>query len=205
MATFISQLDWRFATKSFDAEKKVSDTDLNTILEAIRKAPTSLGTQPFHVIRVTNPELRATLRSHGYNQPQITDAAEFLVFCGRNDLEARIDTIIEAMSGGDSAIKATLAPYEQMMRGTIAGKTPEQLMNWSSRQSYIALGFGLAACAELGIDSCPMEGFDPEAFATALELPSHIKPFAALAIGYRKEDPTHPKFRLGADELFSTR
>lgn len=204
MQSFISQLDWRFATKSFDSEKKVSAADEATILEAIRKAPTSFGIQQLHVVNVQNPALRETIKSHAWNQPQITEASHLLVFCARNDIDTRIDTMIDMMSGGDATAKESLAGYQQMMKGAIAGKTPEQIMNWSSRQAYLALGFGLAACAELSIDSCPMEGFDPALVHADLNLPAHLFPYAILAIGYRKEDPTHPKFRFPLDEIVST-
>ncbi len=203
MQTFLSQLDWRFATKSFNTEKKVSPEDLSKILEAIQKAPSSFGLQTFHVEVISNPELREEMKKVSFGQPQVTEASHILVFCGRNDVSERITDIIEKMSGGNEEIKSSLKGYEEMMRGTIAGKSSDDLMKWASRQAYLALGFGLAACAELGIDSCPMEGFDPKALHGVLGLPENIFPFAYLTIGYRKEGPTHPKFRFPKEDLFT--
>jgi nitroreductase len=205
MKTFLSQLDWRFATKSFDKEKKVSTDDLNKILEAIRKAPTSFGLQTFHVEVISNESLREKMKEVSFGQPQVTDASHLLVFCGRNDVSDRITDMINKISGGDENIKASLAGYEGMMRGSIEGKSEEQLMNWASRQAYLALGFGLAACAELEIDSCPMEGFDPKAVHELLGSPKNIFPFAYMAVGYRKEGPTHLKFRFPEEDLFTKR
>jgi nitroreductase len=205
MKTFLSQLDWRFATKSFDADKKVSKEDLDKILEAIRKAPTSFGLQTFHVEVISNKELREKMKEVSFGQPQVTDASHILVFCGRNDVSERITNMIDQMSGGDENIKASLSGYEGMMRGSIEGKSDEQLMNWASRQAYLALGFGLAACAELEIDSCPMEGFDPKAVHELLGSPKNTFPFAYMAVGYRKEGPAHPKFRFSQEDLFTKR
>ena len=181
--TFLSNLDWRFATKKFDTTKRVSDTDLSKILEAVQKAPTSFGLQPFHVYIIENPTLREKMISLSYNQTQVTEASHLLVFCARTDVSARIDSMIEKLSGGSEEAKAGLKGYSDMMHGSVNGKNDEQLSGWTSRQAYVALGFGLAACAELEIDSCPMEGFDGAGIDTLLELPSHLKSLAYLAIG----------------------
>lgn len=205
MSSFLQNLDWRFATKKFNPEKKVSEVDLEKIVTAIQKAPTSFGLQTFHVEVVSDADLRVRLREVSFDQPQVTDASHLLIFCARNDVSQRITDMIDTMSGGDGEAKKNLEPYEQMMRGAIQGKTSEELMNWASRQTYLALGFGLAACAELQIDSCPMEGFDARAMHEVLGLPNHIVPFAYLAIGYRSEGPAHPKFRFSQEDLFTHR
>ena len=202
--TFLSNLDWRFATKKFDVSKKVSDADISKILEAIQKAPTSFGLQPFHVYMIKNPAVREKMLPLSYNQGQIIEASHLLVFCARTDASARIDSMIEKLSGGSEEAKTGLKGYSDMMHGSVNSKSDEQLSAWTARQAYVALGFGLAACAELGIDSCPMEGFDGNGIDTLLELPSHLKSLAYLAIGYRAEDPTHPKFRFDQEDLFTT-
>ena len=81
---------------------------------------------------------------------------------------------------------------------------------WAARQAYIALGFGLAACAELKIDASPMEGFKPDEFKKILELPDHIDPVVIMALGYRDmEDHASPqhraKVRFSKDDLFEFR
>lgn len=205
MKNFLEQLDWRFATKSFDTDKKVSQENMDKILEAIQKSPSSFGLQTFHVEVISNPELRKKMREVSFDQPQVTDSSHIFVFCGRNDVNERITDMIEKMSGGNEEIKKGLEGLENMMRGTMEGKDEKTLMNWASRQAYLALGFGLAACAELEIDACPMEGFDPKALHEVLGLPENIFPFAYMAVGYRKEGPAHPKFRFPKDDLFTVR
>lgn len=203
--TFLGNLEWRFATKQFDTEKKVSEADMATIRHAIRMAPASSGLQAYAIYEIVDPAVRAKLREASYGQPQVTDASHFFVFCGRNDLSDRVDVMMNTMTNNDAAERAKLSALENMVRGTVSQyPTPEQAMAWSARQAYIALGFGLAACAELGIDSCPMEGFNPAAVAEILSLPAHIKPMAYLAVGYRAEGPAHPKFRVPESELFVT-
>ena len=207
--SFLTQLDWRFATKKFDATKKVSDTDLAKIIEAVRKAPTSLGMQTLHVYVITNPEVRAKLLPVSYGQTQVTDASALLVFCVRTDVSSRADQVINTMLGAtpeapaSEEAKASVKAYSDMMHGSVDKLTPEQVFGWTARQAYIALGFGLAAAAELQIDSCPMEGFNNQAVDEILALPAHLKSVAFLAVGYRAEEPAHPKFRFPESELFT--
>lgn len=207
--SFLSQLDWRFATKKFDTTKKVSDTDLAKIVEAVRKAPTSLGMQTFHVYVVTNPEVRAKLLPVSYGQTQVTDASALLVFCARTDVLSRADQVINTMLGAtpeapaSDEAKASVKGYSDLMHGYVDNLTPEQVFAWTARQAYIALGFGLAAAAELQIDSCPMEGFTNQAVDEILGLPPYLKSVVLLPVGYRAEEPTHPKFRFTETDLFT--
>lgn len=204
--TFLSQLNWRFATKAFDPAKKVSDGDLAKILEAIRLAPTSYGLQPFHVEVIADTELRSALLPVSYRQSQVMDSSFLLVFCARNDIASRIDAYVELASKGDADAKAKLEPMKQMMNGDLSTRTPEKVMEWAGRQTYLALGFGLAAAAELGIDACPMEGFNSTEVNKVLGLPAHMHAFAYMALGYRKDDPAaSTKVRFPETELFEKR
>jgi len=96
MSEVINALNWRYAVKQFNPEKKVSKEDLDTILGAVRLAPSSYGLQPLKILVVENPELRAELRSFSYNQPQVTDASHLLVLCTFNEItEATIEGMID--------------------------------------------------------------------------------------------------------------
>lgn len=204
MASFLENLQWRFATKSFDPTRKVSDQDLDTILNAIRFAPSSAGMQPFQVLVVSNLEIRTKLTEVAYSQPQVTQASHLLVFCARNDHAIRAERMLELLSEGDETKRAELKGLE----GVLVGSYTPHLINteaafaWGARQAYLALGFGLAAAAELQIDSCPMEGFDPMAVHKILGLADNLRPLAFLTLGYRATGPTRPKFRYPEDELF---
>ncbi len=199
--TFLSQLDWRFATKQFDTEKPVSEGDLNKVLEAVRMAPTSFGLQPFQVVVVTDGALRSKLREASWGQPQVTDASHLLVFCARTDIAAHIDRCIDLIAGGDAEKKAGLQSYRVMMDQTVGALDVSASLTWSAKQAYIALGFALAACAELSIDSCPMEGFSGEAYDQLLGLEDHLKSVVLLPIGYRAAEPERPKARFPLEEV----
>ncbi len=111
--------------------------------------------------------------------------------------------MIEIISEGNEKIKKNLSFKRNTMKESIKKKSNDGLINWSAQQAYLALGFGLAACAELKIDSCPMEGFDQDALKKVLDLPDNFFPYAYLAIGYRAKGPLKQKFRFSKDELFT--
>jgi nitroreductase / dihydropteridine reductase len=203
--TFLSNLQWRFATKNFDTSKKVSSADMHTILEAIRFAPTAYGLQLFKVYHIQNPELRLQLREKGFNQPQFTDASDLLVFVARNDAMSRIEEMLHTLSGGDAGARTAMKGYEDMMKGDLGRYSDTELMTYGSRHAYLAFGFGLAACAELQIDSCPMEGFDSAAFDQILGLPASEHAYGALTIGYRAAEPAQPKFRFSEENIVSVK
>lgn len=204
MSSFLGNLQWRFATKSFDPERKLSEQDLETILNAIRFAPSSAGMQPYQIVVITNPEIRAKISEVAYSQPQVTQASHLLVFCARNDHPARAERMLELLSEGDEAKRAELKGLEGILTGSYTPfmSDPEKAFAWGARQAYIALGFGLAAAAELRIDACPMEGFDPMGVHKILGLAENIRPLAFLTLGYRAADPARPKFRYPEDEIF---
>jgi len=202
--SFISNLNWRYATKLFDSSKIVSEENLTKIFDSIILAPTSFGLQPFHVVNVVDKAKREELKGFAWAQPQVTDASHFLVFCARNDIKNRIENYFEIATGGNAELKTAMSQYKGMMDSFEANLPAEYKTPWATRQAYIALGFAMAACAELEIDSCPMEGFDPEAFKKALNLPEHINPVACLAIGYRSDsDTVRPKVRFDKSDLIS--
>lgn len=202
--SFISNLTWRYATKLFDSSKKVSPENFAKILEAIKLAPTSFGLQPFHVINVIDVAKREELKGMAWSQPQIIDASHLLVFCARNDIKERIETYFDLVTGGNENIKTATASYKDMMISFESGLLNEHKTPWATRQAYIALSFAMAACAELEIDSCPVEGFNAEEFKKALNLPESMTPVVCLPIGYRSpEDKIRPKVRFDLSDLIS--
>lgn len=202
--SFLSQLNWRYATKKF-SDKKVSDENISTIKNAIRMSPTSFGLQPFHVIVVTNPELRTQLRAAAWDQAQITDSSHLFVFCARNDFSDRTEAYMQNTAKIQGTDRTNLQGFADMITGTVTAHG-DHATEWAAHQAYITLGFGLAACAELGVDSCPMEGFDRTQFEKILELPEYLKVQAVMAVGYRDDtDPAiaRPKVRFLESDLFT--
>jgi nitroreductase len=200
-------LNWRYSVKKFDTSKRVSPEDTEKILEAIRLAPSSFGFQPYHLIIVRNADLRQKLAAAAPgNEPKILDASFLLVFCANADIGGRIDAFTEYASGGDAEKKKAGEARWERIKKNFSAKSKEENIAWVSRQMYIALGFALVTCAELAIDSCPMEGFDKEKYKEILALPENLYPQALLAVGYRAAGETAPtKVRFPKSDLFEGR
>ncbi|MFN4026932.1 MULTISPECIES: NAD(P)H-dependent oxidoreductase [Flavobacterium] len=207
MSNFIKNANWRYATKKFDATKKVSDTDLQTLKDAIRLSASSYGLQPYQVILVENPELRAQLQPAAWGQAQIVDASHVLVFANVTNIgDAEIDAYLNNMAETRGLPLDALQGYGDFMKSKISSLSAEQKNTWTSKQTYLALGNLLNAAAELNIDVTPMEGFEPEKVNEILGLNEKGLNASLIAtIGYRHaEDATqnYAKVRKSEQELF---
>ena len=205
--SIITELNNRYATKLFDSSKKISEADMDILLEAIRLSPSSYGFQPYKVLIVEDPKIRAELRTAAYGQSQITDASAILVFAVKYEADEKTaDEFISVVSQGRNVPVENLAPYGDMIKGTLSSLSAEQLETWVSKQAYIALGFGLVASAVLGIDSCPMEGFSSDEFDRILDLKKlGLKSKIVLAVGYRSAEDNYqhlPKVRYSKEDFF---
>ncbi len=197
MTNLLSALQWRYATKTFDPTKKVSDADLQELLEALRLAPSSFGLQPWHFIVVTDPELRQKLQAHSWHQSQVVDASHLVVLCALKDVnQDYVEKYINDMAQTRGVPVEALAGLRDMMLNAIGGKGPQAAAEWAARQVYIALGVLLTAAAAKGIDSTPMEGFDPKAYEQELGLAdSPWMPVLLCPLGYRSADDTHATYK----------
>ena len=209
MSNFIKNANWRYATKKFDATKKVSDADLQTLKEAIRLSASSYGLQPYQVILVENPELRAQLQPAAWGQAQIVDASHVLVFANVTNIgDAEIDAYLNNMAETRGLPLDALQGYGDFMKSKISTLPVEQRNIWTSKQTYLALGNLLNAAAELKIDVTPMEGFVPAQFNEILGLDKLNLNAAVIAtVGYRhEEDATQhlAKVRKSNEDLFLT-
>ncbi len=187
----IRQLEWRYATKKFDATRKISKEDWATLERALVLAPSSFGIQPWKFFVVDDPATRAKLKAAGWNQSQFTDASHLVVFAIKKDLSAAdVERFIRRIVDVRKVTPASLDGYKQMMIGTLATPRPGFDVNtWSTKQTYIALGFFLSAAAMLNIDACPMEGFDAAKFDEILGLSKQGYGSVVVATaGYRAAD-----------------
>jgi nitroreductase len=200
--SFTQNLAWRYAAKSFNADKKVSETDFNTILESIRMAPSAWGLQPYHLVVVESAEMKERLQVASYGQAQITSCDKLLVFCARTDLDIRLGSYIKDMAVNQGKQVEDLAGFKDTVRADFADSNEEENLASSSNEAFLALGFALAACAELQIDSCPMAGFEADKYSEILNLPETVKPVVIMAVGYRSDtDTPRPKTRMSREEL----
>ncbi len=205
MTKNIKALNWRYATKKFDPLKKVSEENLNELLESARLAPSSYGLQPWKLVVVTNPELRKKLREHAWGQPQITDASHLIVLAARTDVDEKyIKEYVGEISKQRNVAVESLKGYQDMMVGDLTSRPKEAVLEWSKHQTYIALGFLLFAAAQKHIDACPMEGFDPAKFDEVLGLKKHNLASAVLCtIGYRAaDDPAAKNVKVRFKDVF---
>ena len=188
-STLIEQLNWRYATKKMDATKTVPQDKLDVIIEAIRMAPTSSGTQPFELLVVTNPEKLAAIQEAAGGQAQITDGSHLLVFAAWDNYTAeRIDEVVDINIEARGDLPMLRAYYDNLKNNYVPRDAAVNYAH-AARQAYIALGIALVAAAEQEVDSTPMEGFDPSKVDEILGLKARgLRSVVLLPLGYR--DPT---------------
>jgi nitroreductase len=204
----IEALNWRYATKHFDASKKLSTEQLELVKESLRLAPSSFGVQPWKFFIISNTELREKLRAAGYGQPQITDASHLVVFTVPTNLDsAYVDAFIKHVAEIKGISEDVLKGYGDMIKGKVSSMTPAAVTEWAARQAYIALGTLLTSLAYESIDASPMEGFDPAQFDEILGLSAqHLTSVVIAGIGFRSTDDTAammPKMRFAQSDVIA--
>jgi nitroreductase len=190
MVEILNALNWRYATKQYDATKKVSDHDLNELLEVMRLAPSSYGVQQWKFIVVKDQKLREELKKVAYGQAPVTDASHLIVLAARTTFTVEnIDEYMQSIAEVRGMPVNALDGFKQYIVNFIHGKSAETLKHWNQRQLYIPLGMAIEAAALKNIDSTPMEGFDPAAVDTILGLDKEgFVSTAFLALGYRSSN-----------------
>lgn len=193
--SIVEQLNWRLATKSFDPNHKISDSDFDLLLEVLRLTASSYGLQPWKFVVVKNPEVRAKLQTASYGQKQIVDASNLIVLCAKTSLGQKdVDEYIQTTAKVRDLKLEDLAGFKGMLSGFVVNKSKEALQAWAVKQVYIALGNLLTTCALANIDSCPMEGFDAAAFDQVLGLEKlGITATVVCPVGYRLENAPEAK------------
>lgn len=187
MISVNERLAWRYATKKFDPARKVPQDKLDSILEAVRLAPTSSGLQPFELFAMTDPDIRARIREAAWNQAQITDCSHLLVFAAWDDITPqRINMMFDLTNDVRGFRNEGWENYRQQLLGIAADRGTAANHEAAARQAYIGLGAALIAAAFEEVDSTPMEGFEPAAVDDILSLPAkHLRSVVLLPLGYR--------------------
>lgn len=206
---FIENQNWRYATKKFDATKKIAPADLEILKEAIRLSTSSYGLQLYKVFIIENPAIRAQLQPVSWGQSQIVDASHLFVFANYTDVqESHIDHYIENIAQTRGISIEAVKGYGDFMKNSLIGLAQDKKAIWTSKQTYLALGNLLNAAAELKIDVTPMEGFEPEKYNEILGLNAlGLNASLVATVGYRhEEDATQhlAKVRKSTEELFET-
>ena len=190
MSALIEKLNWRYATKKMDPSKAVAEDKVERIVEAARLAPTSSGLQPFEVIVVTNPEIRARIQEIGWNQSQITEGSHLLVFAAWDNYTTdRINEMFDRVNEERGIKNEGWENYRQMILNLYPGRDPQVNFEHAARQAYIGFGMSVAAAAFEGVDATPMEGFDAAKLDEILGLGEKgLRSVTILPLGYRAEE-----------------
>ncbi|MHB9054808.1 MAG: NAD(P)H-dependent oxidoreductase [Paludibacteraceae bacterium] len=201
----IESLNWRYATKRMTGEK-ISEENLNIILEAIRLAPTAYGLQPFRVVVTENKELIKEIFEKSCPQIVVQQCSHLLIFKAMKRLnEDYVEGYLNEMQRLRNSTNEYIAGYRAKIRKVIENPAINKF-SWMIRQTYIALGFAMVATAELGIDSTPIEGFNADELNKLLHLNTDSEEAVVLlTLGYRNEKEDHlvsqPKIRKPIDKL----
>jgi nitroreductase len=207
--TLLSQLRWRYATKQFDATRKISPADWGALEEALVLTPSSFGLQPWQFSIVTDPVTKQKLAPASWGQRQVADASHVVVFTVKKNVTvADVDHYLARIADVRGVTTESLQGFRNVLVDFI-GQPEERFdaQQWATRQVYIALGNFMTSAALLGIDTCPMEGIDPAKYDEILGLAGgNYRTVVVAAAGYRAAADKYaslPKVRFSAEELIS--
>jgi len=206
-STLIEQLNWRYAAKKMNGQKVSAET-IDQILEATRLSASSYGLQPFTVLVIENPELKAKIQAAAYGQTQTVDCSHLLVFCGWNTVTAQdIDNYIQDIATQRNAPLEALEGFKGYVSGAVLPLDDNTKKIWIDKQIYIALGTALIAAAAAQVDATPMEGFVPAQVDEILGLAAQgLHSTVMLPLGYRDAAGDYltgaKKVRRASDKFF---
>ena len=193
----IDHLSWRYATKTFDENRAIEDDKLDILYKAFNLTATSYGLQPIKLLVLENKELQSKLVEHSMDQEQIAQASHVLVFCIETKIDSKyIIDYFNRIKDIRNTPDSILVPFKDFLVEDFSNKSQDTIEDWAIKQAYLAMGNILTVCAIEGIDSCPMEGFDPEKYDTLLGLREKgLKSVLLLPIGYRASDDMFAEFK----------
>ena len=203
----LQQLRWRYATKQFDPTRKIPAATWATLEQVLILTPSSYGLQPWRFLVITDQPTREKLVPVSWGQRQVADASHLVVFAVKTSIiEADLDHYIAHIAKVRGLPAAPLAGLRKIMVGDIVnGARSKHVTEWAARQAYIALGNFMTSAALLGIDTCPMEGFEPAQYDEILGLPTKGLTTAVLCpAGYRAATDKYAglaKVRFQPDEV----
>ena len=200
---FIDIMDFRHACKEFDENKKINNDEINTILEAGRKSPSSFGMEPWKFLVITNDKLKEQLRPLCWNQVQITSCSHLVIVLAKiNDVKTTSGIPLKRFSRRDmpqEKLDFYIDLYAKHLENTLSSN--ENIYAWTSKQTYLAAANMMNCAASLKIDSCPIEGFEKQNIEELLKLDiNDYQVSLILPFGYRI-NPQSNQLRLDFDEV----
>ncbi|WP_201544086.1 NAD(P)H-dependent oxidoreductase [Psychrobacter sp. H7-1] len=183
--SLLDHLNWRHAVKAFDPTKKVSQENINKIIEAARLAPTSSGLQPFRLLVIESQEIKDKLVDGAFNPDCMRECSHVLVFAGWNDYsDQKIDEMYDMTTDQRDLPQGRFSSYTDKIKEIYNNQSTHKNFEHIARQAYIAMGFALAQAAELRVDTCPAEGFSTDLVDEVLELDKQgLKSIVLMYVG----------------------
>lgn len=193
----LEHMKWRYAVKKFDSDKILSEEKIERLKEAFNLTATSYGLQPITLLIIKNRALQNKLRTHSFDQQQVAQASHILVICIKDIIDdAYISQYFEQIKKVRNISDEILEPFKNDLIGSFSNKDVEEIKRWSTNQAYLAMGNLLTVCAMEKIDSCPMEGFEPEAYDNVLNLKDKgLTSVLVMPVGYRADDDMFAGFK----------
>ena len=193
----IESLNWRYATKKFDSNKKLSKNQVNILKNAFNLTASSYGLQPIKLIVISNQEIKNNLLDSSFNQKQVIQCSHLFVICIETDIdESYIELYFKRVVDIRKTSAKVLESFKKSIINEFNDMSNTSIINWSKNQAYLALGNLMTVCAVEGIDSCPMEGFMPEKYNEILDLKSkNLKSVLVMPVGYRSVDDQFSSFK----------
>lgn len=208
-ASIHEALNWRYAVKRFDPTKKIPAADWNTLTEALKLSPSSFGLQPWRFMIIESTAMREKLKAHStYNANQLMDSSHYVVLTYKEKVDPEfIDQYIKRISEVRGVPLESLEGFRKSMTDSLViGPRSKTIEAWAQRQTYIAMGFLMETAALLKVDSCPIEGIEPEGYDEVLGLQgTGWKTLGCVALGYRHPEDKYQhnkKVRFSDDVLF---
>lgn len=210
----IDAFNFRHATKRFNVERKINESDFKTIMDAGRLSPSSVGFEPWHFLIVQNPNIRKKLKEVSFGaQGQLDTASHFVIILARKGVTPKSDYVQDLLRNVKELPEDVISDMEKNYThfqeiDLNLYESERSLTDWASKQTYIALANMMTTAALLGIDSCPIEGFNMESVTKILNeeglLNSNDFEVSVMsAFGYRENEPKHKKNRLSEKEVFT--
>ena len=194
----VAALNWRYATQKFDPARKIADQEWQALEQALILSPSSIGLQPWKFFVITDAATKEQLKAAAWRQPQVTECSHFVVFSVRKNLGTEhVDRHIGRIVEVRGVPIESLEKFRKMTIGNLEkARADGRLDTWQMHQVYIALGQFMASAAVVGIDTCPMEGFQPEMFDEILGLKgTDYASVVACAAGYRVADERYAQMK----------
>jgi nitroreductase len=209
MKKIVEDLNWRYAVKQYDADKKLTTEQLDIIKESLRLTPSAYGIQPLKFIFVSSPALREEIKEIAFNQGQVVDASHLLIICSYKSIdESYLDNHVDLVTGIRNTPPERAAGFSEFLKKNILKMPDSTVEPWNVHQAYIALGQLLHTCASIRVDATPMEGFNAKKLDELLGLEEqNLKSVLLCPIGFRSTEDSYQhltKVRKTSEQLFET-